>query len=78
MCSTCNVTSTCLKQCLITSLKWISDAFQSAQMLCDQYYFASPDLKLTQVNGEFSPPSLPAISKIPKVSPSLDTFYGIS
>lgn len=30
----------------------VHDAFQSAQMLCDQYYFASPDLKLTQVNGK--------------------------
>ncbi|XP_060638210.2 pyruvate dehydrogenase kinase, isozyme 4 isoform X1 [Anolis sagrei] len=30
----------------------VHDAFQSAQMLCDQYYFASPELKLTQVNGK--------------------------
>uniref|UniRef100_A0A8C5WVI4 Protein-serine/threonine kinase n=1 Tax=Laticauda laticaudata TaxID=8630 RepID=A0A8C5WVI4_LATLA len=30
----------------------VYDAFQSSQMLCDQHYFASPELKLTQVNGK--------------------------
>ncbi|KAJ6666615.1 hypothetical protein lerEdw1_020338 [Lerista edwardsae] len=30
----------------------VHDAYQSAQMLCDQYYFSSPELKLTQMNGK--------------------------
>ncbi|XP_070585614.1 pyruvate dehydrogenase kinase, isozyme 4 [Erythrolamprus reginae] len=30
----------------------VYDAFQSAQMLCDQHYFASPKLKLTQINAK--------------------------
>uniref|UniRef100_A0A8C6Y5Y9 Protein-serine/threonine kinase n=1 Tax=Naja naja TaxID=35670 RepID=A0A8C6Y5Y9_NAJNA len=28
------------------------NAFQSSQMLCDQHYFASPELKLTQINAK--------------------------
>uniref|UniRef100_A0A670Z724 Protein-serine/threonine kinase n=1 Tax=Pseudonaja textilis TaxID=8673 RepID=A0A670Z724_PSETE len=30
----------------------VYDAFQSSQMLCDQHYFASPELKLTQINAK--------------------------
>ncbi|ETE60485.1 [Pyruvate dehydrogenase [lipoamide]] kinase isozyme 4, mitochondrial, partial [Ophiophagus hannah] len=30
----------------------VYDAFQSSQMLCDQHYFASPELKITQINAK--------------------------
>ncbi|NXX64947.1 PDK4 kinase, partial [Spizella passerina] len=30
----------------------VNDAYESAKMLCDQYYLTSPELKLTQVNGK--------------------------
>ncbi|XP_068950582.1 pyruvate dehydrogenase kinase, isozyme 4 [Petaurus breviceps papuanus] len=30
----------------------VQDAYESARMLCDQYYLVSPELKLTQVNGK--------------------------
>uniref|UniRef100_A0A674G790 Protein-serine/threonine kinase n=1 Tax=Taeniopygia guttata TaxID=59729 RepID=A0A674G790_TAEGU len=30
----------------------VNDAYESAKLLCDQYYLTSPELKLTQVNGK--------------------------
>lgn len=32
--------------------KKIADAFESSRRLCDQYYLASPELRLIQVNGK--------------------------
>ncbi|KAJ1101285.1 hypothetical protein NDU88_006357 [Pleurodeles waltl] len=35
----------------------VNDAFENSKMLCDQYYLASPDLKIKQTNGKS--PGLP-------------------
>lgn len=35
----------------------VNDAFENSKMLCDQYYLASPDLKIKQTNGKA--PGLP-------------------
>uniref|UniRef100_A0A7N4P2S1 Protein-serine/threonine kinase n=1 Tax=Sarcophilus harrisii TaxID=9305 RepID=A0A7N4P2S1_SARHA len=37
-------------QCDVVAV--VQDAYESARMLCDQYYLVSPELKLTQVNGK--------------------------
>lgn len=31
----------------------IKDAYENARFLCDQYYLASPELKVKQHNGKF-------------------------
>lgn len=31
----------------------IKDAYENARFLCDQYYLASPELRVKQHNGKF-------------------------
>uniref|UniRef100_A0A8C2APW4 Protein-serine/threonine kinase n=1 Tax=Cyprinus carpio TaxID=7962 RepID=A0A8C2APW4_CYPCA len=58
--------------CQVTEV--VKDAYESARMLCDQYYLSSPDLVLRELNSKNTGTSLCLLSKIPdtKFIPSIE------